>query len=184
MSEEIKDEYLVLGVDPSLNSTGVCILDQDGKIHYCDAIHPSPLGGMSRLYFNYTSIMRVLTSFTPRVISFEKQLAAQRYNYNASNILDLAENIGILKLAIREYTLLYPNTVVVSFTASELKKYATGNSKATKEEVMATMGVRNLNRLRGSIVEWAVNDAADAFYAAKNGLEVYKNQTFNDHICE
>jgi Holliday junction resolvasome RuvABC endonuclease subunit len=92
--------------------------------------------------------------------------------------------MGVLKLAILEYKRMYPETIVVSFTAPELKKYATGNSKATKEEVMATINVRNMNKITGSVLEGSVDDVSDAFYAAKYGLEVYKNGTYVEHLSK
>lgn len=178
-----KGEYLVVGIDPSLNSTGITILNQDNKIIHVEAIHPSPLDGRDRLAYIYKSYMRIFTTFNNiKVIAFERQIPQERFNYNAKYILSLAENIGVLKLAIQEAVYNNPNIKVYHFSAPEIKKYATGNSKASKEDVMATIGARPMKTLSSSVVEWAVNDVCDAYYAAKMGGDVYEGTVQGEFI--
>lgn len=150
---------------PSLNSTGVCIINSKGNIIHVESFNPSPLTGYDRLAFNYDRYLTILNSYKNiRYIGFEKQLPQQRYNYNAKNILDLAENIGILKLAIQK---LNRSITVYEFLATEIKKNATGNSKAEKSDMEAVLGSRVINNIRSNIIEYSVNDVVDAYHAAK-----------------
>lgn len=166
---EMNENDLILGCDPSLNSSGLCILDYKGKIVHTESFNPSPLIGYDRLSYNYDRYNVLLNNFKNiKYIGFERQLPQQRYNYNAKNILDLAENIGILKLVIQK---LNRPITVYEFLATEIKKFATGNSKAEKSDMESVLGTRVINNIKSNTIEYSVNDVVDAYHAARITLD-------------
>lgn len=181
----LSDKYLICGIDPqlSLSSTGIAILDQDGKYVHYESINPSPLNGRARLYYIHKSLIRIFNSFRGiKVIAYERQISQQRYNFNASHILDLAENMGIVKLAIHESELTGNDLQVYGFTASEVKKFATGNSKAEKSQMAEVLGVRAMNSIKGAVVDYAVNDVVDAYHVARMAYSLVNKKIEGNYI--
>ena len=159
-----KENELILGIDPSLNSSGVCILDSRGKIVHVESFNPSPLVGYERLSYIYKRYCSLLETFKyVSYVGFEKQLPQQRYNFNAKYILSLAENIGVLKLSLCNVG---RNIKVYEFLPTEIKKNATGNSKAEKKDMESVLGVRIINNIKSNIIDSSVNDVVDAYHAA------------------
>lgn len=168
-----EESILICGFDLSCNSSGVCIIDEKRNIVHAESINPYPLTGIARLNYIYDRLYTVLTSYDIKVIGFEKQLQQQRYNYNAGSILPLAEVLGAFKVALYKATL-NKCLNVYAFKATVLKENLTGNSKADKDLMMESLGIRKLNHLKANIVDYAVNDCTDAFSAADAALKVYK----------
>lgn len=169
------DDLLILGVDTSCNSTGICIINQKRSIVHAEAITPYPLSGIERLNYIYDRLYTVLTSYDISIIGLEKQVSQQRYNYNASNILDLAEVMGVFKLALHKSEI-YNHASIYAFKAYILKQSLSGNAKADKDEMMASLGTRRLKHLQSNVAEGSVNDCADAYAAADAALKVYEGK--------
>lgn len=169
------DEFYIVGVDPSLQSSGICILNNKGNIVHVESVVPQGFNDYSRLCYNYNRFKNIINSTMKiKYVAFEKQVDAQRYSYNASGILKLAENIGILKLAIYHSQVATEN--ILEFTPIEIKKFATGNGKADKEMMMNAIGVRAMNHIKSEIPEHSINDVSDAYHCAKLGLHTILNK--------
>ena len=160
---------LIAAFDLSMNSSGVCIMDMEkgSPVHY-ESI-TSDLEGIERLRYNYNRYLNILSSYKDiRVISFEEQNPQMRFSYNAGSILSLAENVGVFKLAIH-HSLPYFNEVpkILGIPAQDIKKFATDNGKATKEDMIAAVNGNHIKSIRRDIPEHSVNDVADAYHLAK-----------------
>lgn len=171
----MSDEILILGLDPSCNSSGVCIINQNRTIIHTESINPYPLDSISRLNYIYERVLNVLNSYDIRVVGFEKQINQQRYNYSAGSILPLAEVLGVYKLALYKVSTVKPMDIY-AFKSTVLKESLSGNSKADKDLMMESVGVRRLNHIKTNIIEYAVNDVADAYSAADAALKVYEGK--------
>jgi Holliday junction resolvasome RuvABC endonuclease subunit len=170
---------VIIGVDPSLNSSGIVVLDEKGGPINYEAIHPLPLDGPERLFHNYQRYITLFTTYKIRCVAFEKQVSQMRFQYDAKNILDLAENIGVFKMALSTAAHLNPGLLVLAFTPNEIKKFATGNHKADKTDMMAQVPVRHMNAMKKEIQEHSINDVADAYFAARYA---HKILTLNEDI--
>lgn len=164
---------LVLSADLSLNSSGICIirLDTGTPVHYEHIT--SDREGIERLHYNYSRYLNVLSTYRDiSCIAFEAQNKQMRFSYSAGSLVSLAENVGIWKLAIYHSI---PNfiepPVVLSIPAQDIKTYATGNGKATKEEMIAAVNGTHLRSIRRDIPEHSVNDIADAYHLARMARE-------------
>lgn len=160
---------LIIGFDLSLSSTGVCVLpaDKDTPIHY-ESIS-SDLEGIERLEYNYHRYLNLLTTYKGiEYIAFEEQNQQMRFSYNAGSILSLAENVGVFKLALsKSLPFLTVPPVVIGVPAQDIKKFATSNGKATKEEMIAAVNGNHIKSIRKSIPEHSINDVCDAYHLAK-----------------
>lgn len=137
---------------------------------HIESFNPAPLTGYERLSYIHDRYCLLLNNFKCiRYVGFEKQLSQQRYNFNAKYILSLAENIGILKLSLCNVG---RNINVYEFLPTEIKKNATGNSKADKPDMEKVLGVRVINNIKSNIIEGSVNDVVDAYHAAKITLDM------------
>ena len=160
---------LILSMDLSLNSTGAVIMDMDsGYPSHYEAI-TSDLSGIERLTYNYNRYMNLLeTNKDIEYIVFEAQNPGMRRAYTAANILDLAENVGVWKLAVcQSIPKLTKPPIVLSIIADDIKEFATGNRRADKDEMIAAVNGHHIKSIRSSVPEHSVNDVADAYHLAK-----------------
>ena len=161
---------VIIAFDPSLNSSGICVLPLDSDTPIAYECVCTPVEDPARLRYNYDRFRAILSAYADiRYIAFERQINQMRYGNNSGSILALAENIGILKLAIlqtlREES--HKSIPIIAVPPDHIKKYATGNSKATKEDMMAAVNGNHMKTIRRVIPEHSVNDVADAYHLAK-----------------
>lgn len=169
---------LILSADLSLNSSGIVIisLDKGSPVHYEHIT--SDLEGIDRLSYNYMRYLNLLTSYRDiRYISFEAQNKQMRFSYSAGSLVSLAENVGVWKLAI-DHSLpkLVDDPIVFSIPAQDIKIFATGNGKATKEDMIAAVNGNHIKSIRKAIPEHSVNDIADAYHLAKMTRDIVLNR--------
>ena len=152
-----------------MNSTGVCVMDLDKgtPLHY-ESI-TSDLEGIERLSYNYNRYMNILSTYRDvEYIAFEEQNSQMRFSYNAGSILPLAENVGVFKLAIyHSFPYFFSSPMILGIPAQDIKKFATANGKATKEEMIAAVNGNHIKSIRRDIPEHSVDDVADAYHLAK-----------------
>lgn len=161
---------LIAAYDLSLNSSGVCIIDYDKgtPVHY-ESI-TSNLSGMERLSYNYNRYLNLFSIYNDlKIVAFEEQNQQMRFSYNAGSILPLAENVGVWKLALYQSmsTVIKSSPIILGIPAQDIKKFATDNGKATKEDMIAAVNGNHIKSIRREIPEHSVNDVADAYHLAK-----------------
>lgn len=169
---------LIASFDLSLNSSGVCIIElQRGTpVHY-ESIS-SDLEGIERLNYNYTRYITLFSSYRDiSYVSYEKQNPQMRYSYNAGSILKIAENVGVWELALyHSLSGFNESPVVFGISAQDIKKFATSNGNATKEEMIAAVNGNHIKSIRRDIPEHSVNDVADAYHLAKMTRDLILNE--------
>ena len=168
---------LILSADLSLNSSGIVVMDLEKgtPVHY-ESI-TSNLENIERLNYNYNRYKNLLSSYKDiQYIVYEAQNKQMRFSYSAGSILSIAENVGVWKLAIYQslsYYNIFP--LVLSIPAQDIKKYATNNGQATKEEMMAAVNGNHMKSIRRDIPEHSVNDIADAYHLARMTRDLILN---------
>ena len=177
----------IIAIDPSLSSTGICVLgieDTTPTAYY--NIRPY-IGDPRRLQYIFHSYQSIFNIFreTVRYIAYEKQVPQMRYNYSSHNILDLAENIGILKLAILETVSLQEGNVsIIRAKPEDIKRYATNNPKATKEDMIDAVNGHHIKTIRSSTVEDGVDDVVDAYHLSRLVQSKLKSDGLKSMIYE
>lgn len=119
-----------IGIDQSLNSTGVYVIRNGAEFKYL--ISGKGLRDERRLHHIFTKLTEIFDTHSPGM----KYVCMEGYAYDAvGRVFELGEVGGIVKLlcAMNACTL-------YSVPPSSLKKFATGNSSASKETMMAAMG--------------------------------------------
>lgn len=168
---------LIAAFDLSLNSSGVCILDLDKgtPVHYESV--SSGLEGIERLSYNYSRYLNIFSTYRDiEYVAFEEQNTQMRYSYSAGSILKIAENVGVWELAFyHSLPYLRDTSLVLGVPAQDIKKFATGNGKATKEEMIAAVNGNHIKSIRRDIPEHSVNDVADAYHLAKLVRDIIVN---------
>lgn len=168
---------LIAAFDLSLNSSGVCILsyDKGTPVHY-ESIS-SGLDDIERLNYNYHRYLNLLTNYKDiKYIAYEEQNSQMRFSYNAGSILSLAENVGAFKLAIAHSLPQLDSPMILGIPAQDIKKFATDNGKATKEEMIAAVNGNHIKSIRRDIPEHSVNDVADAYHLSKMVRDLILNE--------
>lgn len=171
------------GLDPSLNSYGVCIINDRGTVVHVECIVPQNAHTSdSRLHYIYNRLIAILEPFHKDIkVLYEKQIPQMRWAANAGGILSLAENIGITKLALSKLSI--ESTGV---TPGDIKKFATNNAKATKEDMIAALPSRAKEHITYNIPEHSINDVADAYHMARLCRETFHSLQENvgsDILC-
>ena len=170
---------VILGIDPSLSSTGICILNDKGNIHTIQVIHHS-LDDPQRLLYIYNYLVNIITSYKPTRIAYERQVPQMRYAYSAGSIIPLAELAGVLKLALLTTSVEHAYKV----SPEDIKRYATSNPKATKEDMIAAISKRPSDRITRDIVSDSVNDVADAYHLSRLIWSLVKSPNHQLEISE
>lgn len=148
-----------LGVDQSLNGTGLCLLDGNGQPLKLETVDPGGLRRGARLSY----IKRHLES----LLETGKVVAACREGYSygsAGRVFELGEVGGLVELFFYEQEI---DLQIVAPTA--LKKFATGNSSASKEMMMRVA--------ENSGASVRSDDEADAFFLSRVAFHLHTGTT-------
>jgi len=146
----------VLGIDPSLQSTGFGVVEETGT-GYIPVIYgivkPSPkLPFPSRLNEIRTELEKVMISFTPDEVAIENAFYAQ----NIRTALSLGQVRGAVLVAVAAQS-----RELFQYSALEIKKAVTGYGQADKNQVRVM--VKTLLNLEDDALSL---DASDALAAA------------------
>jgi Holliday junction resolvasome RuvABC endonuclease subunit len=135
-----------LGIDQSLNATGVCRMGGEGSVTAVATVDPKGARDGERLMF----VKRAVASMASEV-----QFAAlEGYSYDSvGRVFELGEIGGVIKVLLHESNIEY---VVVP--PALLKKFATGSATASKEAMI------DAAKERGCVV--ADDNQADAYFLA------------------
>jgi len=146
----------VLGIDPSLQSTGFGVVEETGT-GYIPVIYgiikPSPkLPFPSRLNEIRTELEKVMISFAPDEVAIENAFYAQ----NIRTALSLGQVRGAVLVAVAAQS-----RELFEYSALEIKKAVTGYGQADKNQVRVM--VKTLLNLEDDALSL---DASDALAAA------------------
>jgi hypothetical protein len=169
---------LVLGLDLSITNTGLCLIDAATEgIVDAFAIQTEPADGprVVRCEFISTIICEYLDNVHLIVI--------EDYAYSRGTALaTLGELGGIVKLGLWKTTSVMECWVTV--VSGEVKRYATGNWSATKDDMINV--ARPYFRKYGQLTDEQMDNdnIADAYWIARFGLHKFSqasglNQTYN-----
>jgi len=144
-----------IGVDPSARSTGVVVLREDGLVLHAEALEVETTG-VARL----AEIRNRLADICRRYGPFDVGVR-ESYSLGSTNRPFLLGEVGgIVQLALHDYA-----SRVEECAPKALKKFATGNASASKDEVMRAITAR-----------WGEHydndDIADAYVLARIGLSL------------
>lgn len=122
---------MYVGIDPSLTSPGLAILNQDGSLGGTFFLATKKLRDGARLETIYSWAMKLLPKEPACAV-------IEGYAINAQNRpFDLGEAGGVLRLALTQRAIAY--TVV---PPALVKKYVTGNGQATKTQIQAAIKLK------------------------------------------
>jgi Holliday junction resolvasome RuvABC endonuclease subunit len=157
MSESLK---YFLGIDPSATSSGVTLLcDSDGTKSETHLITPGYLRDSARLKYIHESLSKIISGKnivrcvmeSPSYGSVHKEFI-------------LGEVLGTIKLTLAL------NSISIDYAAPlQLKKFLTGNAKATKEEMVTEAISRGCNS--------SIHDICDSWAAALIAKSLERKRT-------
>jgi Holliday junction resolvasome, endonuclease subunit len=140
---------IILGIDPSLTSTGICVMSEDGRVLESLAIKPD-CKGPERLAFFRQSLVNLIGLRGSRINAF-----IEGYAFGANNQREaLGELGGVLRITL--YDQCIDMTIV---PPTRLKQFATGKGNADK----IAMGVALMKEFG---LEYPTSDQTDAFWLA------------------
>ena len=144
---------IILGIDPSLTSTGICVMSEDGEVLTTMAIN-SEFAGAKRLHDIKEQIKPIV-----KIPPSEKPITfIEGYSFGSKNGREvLGELGGMIRLLLYETGVLFVNV-----PPTTLKKYATG--KGTGDKVAMAIGV-----IKGWGVDFPTTDQTDAYALCQFG---------------
>lgn len=153
------NEKIFVGIDPSLRSTGLIVLDQDQCIMEQKVIKTDK----SQSDEESMSYLMDELGFIPKILRLHSVYIESPYVGHRNNTLQL----GAIHYLIRIF--LFKNSVSYKLVPPKtLKKFIAGNGNANKEGVMNSIKEKyNLN--------FEDNNLADAFSLAIMALEDFRN---------
>lgn len=153
-----------LGVDQSLQATGICVLSASCKVINLATIKPGKAKDGKRLFL----IRQVIDTFL-KDITFA---ALEGYSYaSVGKVFELGEVGGVIKCLLTERDIPY-----ISIPPTTLKKFATGTGSADKEKMLA--GAKALG------VHAANDNESDAFFLSRLARGYYLDASDLRHELE
>lgn len=164
INRKLEGDFVVLGIDPSLNGTGIVLLNSKGKIIYQKAIilnktKKTTIKGFSRINYILSIIKEVINEHQGLV----KLVIIEGYSFGSNrsrSVFDLGELGGIIKYYLYEKEISF-----VEVPPKFLKKYITGNGNADK--LMMIDSVKNRYK-----ENFDNDDICDAYALARLGIEL------------
>lgn len=151
---------IVLGVDPSLASTGVCFADDEYLTHQ------SKDKGPKRLIDIRNFVMAIVRAHHVEMIAIEGYSFSSR-NTHAHALGELG---GVLRTAFYEYGVQY-----VDIPPTVRAKFATGRGNASKSEVVSSISARTGIVWSGS----GADDMCDAWVLRQIVLTKYGQSSYD-----
>jgi Holliday junction resolvasome RuvABC endonuclease subunit len=155
----------VLGIDLSLNGTGLCVLGGDGVIKHSERItlntnKANKIKGFKRVQFVKRSIFKIIKDYKITHIAIE----GYSFGSKGRSIIDLGEMGGVIRNSVMEE---YPHIIMIEVPPKSLKKIYAGNGNADKD-MMAAEIQKKYNHT------FETNDECDAYALSRIFLD------FND----
>lgn len=155
----------VLGIDQSANHSGVTLLDDTGELILTQLIEPKKLRDAERLAYIRDALTGVL-SHNPNVHT----AVLEGYSYGSVNKkFVLGEVGGIVKVTLFDHKIKFYGAAPI-----QLKKFASGNAKATKQQVIAAVERKWGHRFED-------DNIADSYALARLALELYNTTSTVRH---
>lgn len=162
-----------LGIDPSLSSTGIALINRDTLEVLTYTIKTGSLRAGARLRFIHEQLSKCVPDDL-RILS----ACVEGYAYGGlGKLAELAEAGGVVRLFLASRDVPYD---VVAPAA--LKKYATGDANAEKQDVISAINRKHQISLRDDnqadalvLADIAKNKACPANIVERPALEVVQN---------
>lgn len=139
----------ILGIDQSLTSTGICVLENEKLV--LSKLIASKKKGVDRIIEIKNEIIKIFNEFNPDFTAIENY----SFTPNRGKAFELGELAGVIKITLAE--LGRPAIVIYG---TQIKKFATGDGHADKSLIM-------LQVYKKYNIEFNNNNLADAFVIAK-----------------
>ena len=173
----------IVGIDYSLTSPAVCVIENDKLNFYYLTNKKKYIGQMSKNIIGYeheeyddpierfTHISNFVLDILSKIKSPQIFIEGYSFGSKGQGLFQIAENCGILKYRIlSEYKLAYETCV-----PTVVKKFATGKGNADKDMVYEAFvketGIDLKKIFDTEKVGNPVSDVADSYFIAKCGYE-------------
>lgn len=156
---KIKSGQFFVGVDLSLNRTGMAFI-QDDDFKWT-TVEPKEKG-MNRLAFVTGALSRVICTEqkTPKLVAIESM-----YSTREGGLLDRAEMMGVLKLKLWKIGIPF-----VMIPPAQVKQFLTGKGNSKKEHML-------MHAFKHYKIEFKNTDECDAFVLAKMAQAFYTKKS-------
>lgn len=142
-----------VGLDLSLTSTGICVMDENGTILFEEVLNTpkKKIDGLERLKFIRESVSEAIKNYSVSIANIENYSFGSRGRATFS----LGELGGVVRLLLFDL-----GVTIIETSPSQLKKFATGRGNSDKLDV-----VMSIEKNYG--IKYLDDNAADAFILAK-----------------
>lgn len=148
-------QRVIIGIDPGYSRIGIGIVRQEKSRLACisyECLAPQSRIFTDRLAFIHSEIKRIITTYTPDVLSIEKLF----FFKNAKTAIDVSQARGVILLTARLL-----NVPICEYTPLQVKQSICGYGKADKRQMQKMVQILlSLPSLPKS------DDAADALALA------------------
>jgi len=153
---------ITIGIDQSLSCSGICIFKNDQIIHF-NCIKTTKEHG--NLFFRCLSISKQITNLINQYKVNKVNIEGLPFNTRSNVTRDLAALQGVIICRILEQFNIECNI----FAPLSIKKFATGNGKASKQEMVEALPNDFITKIldKGFKKSTGLYDIADAYWIGK-----------------
>ena len=156
-----------LGIDQSLTSTGVVVLDDQLSLVDYQIISSDPSKSVySRSWSILQKIREMIVKHAVNYVGIEG--LAMTMKGNATRSLAILQGVIVTDLLFNppEGNLLSQKALEI-ISPSQLKKFATGNGKANKADMIKALPPSVIEEMKKGVAKKSINDLADAYFLAR-----------------
>lgn len=117
-----------MGIDPSSKSTGLAIVDEEGKVVHSQAIRVPDSRAHTRNMETYLTIKRVIETHLPILVAIEDPIMG--YHRNVRGLISLAKVAGVAAITVELCDVAH-----IAVSNTEWKSTILGNGRLKKEEI-------------------------------------------------
>lgn len=160
----------ILGIDQSFNSSGIVVLKNNNIIHSQCYKSNKDSNRFAQAYEIALHIANVIDMFKPDLVAIEGLAFSMRGN--------VTRDLGGLQFVIISYLQEVKKQPVVIIAPLTVKKFATGNGRAKKNEMIEHLPLFAINNFKklGVKKTTGLSDLADAYWIAKTAEMKYNEK--------
>lgn len=165
---------IVLGIDQSYNSSGIVVLKDDVILHSECYKSDKSKDRFGQAYEIALHIANVLDTFKPDLVAIEGLAFGMKGN--------VTRDLGGLQFIIVAHLQEVKGHPVKIIAPLTVKKVATGNGRAKKNEMIESLPQYALDNFRSLGVKKTTGlaDLADSYWIAKTAVKKYKEEQIGD----
>lgn len=169
-----RQEKVIMGLDFSLNHTGICIIDDKSNILHSETVEiksgQDNMNIQSKLEMLFNKLRFLISDYQPDIVAYESVTAGQ--HFHSVKVLSFSNAVYFCTTFLEK-----PNFLTLSYVGTQLKKAAVGRGRGVDKKEIIKAHKDSFG------IEFEDDNQADAFSACRLALKTRYFVDLFDEFC-